>query len=50
MDAVTRGIELPLEEGLALETELFASLFGTEDAREGLSAFLETGAPRFEGT
>ena len=49
LKAVTEGIELPLEEGLALETELFASLFSTEDAREGTRAFLEKRKPVFKG-
>jgi enoyl-CoA hydratase/carnithine racemase len=49
LKAVTEGIELPLEEGLALETELFASLFATEDAREGTRAFLEKRKPLFKG-
>ena len=47
--AVTRGLELPLEEGLALEAELFSHLFSTEDMREGTSAFLEKRAPVFRG-
>jgi enoyl-CoA hydratase len=49
LKAVTQGIELPLEEGLALETELFAFLFSTEDAREGTRAFLEKRKPVFKG-
>jgi len=49
LKAVTEGIELPLEEGLALETELFVSLFATEDAREGTTAFLEKRRPVFKG-
>lgn len=50
LKAVTRGQELPLEEGLALEAELFASLFATRDMREGTRAFLEKRAPVFIGT
>lgn len=50
LQAVTRGLELPLEKGLALETELFAGLFATEDMREGTSAFLEKRTPVFKGT
>ncbi len=47
--AVTRGVQLPLTEGLALETELFASLFATEDVREGTAAFLEKRTAVFKG-
>jgi len=49
LKAVRLGIELSLEDGLALETELFASLFATEDVREGTSAFLEKRSPVFKG-
>ena len=50
LSAVTRGIDLPLAEGLELETELFASLFKTNDMREGTRAFLEKRKARFDGT
>jgi enoyl-CoA hydratase len=49
LEAVTRGMEMPLEEGLALEAELFSRLFSTEDMREGTRAFLEKRAPVFKG-
>ena len=49
LKAVTMGLQLPLDQGLALETELFASLFATEDVREGTSAFLEKRAAVFKG-
>ena len=40
-DAVNRSFEMPLTEGIAYERRLFHSLFGTEDQREGMAAFLE---------
>jgi enoyl-CoA hydratase len=49
LEAVVQGSELPIEEGLALETKLFAALFATDDVREGTSAFIEKRAPVFKG-
>lgn len=49
LEAVTRGLSLPLAEGLKLEAELFSSLFATADVREGTRAFLEKRAPVFQG-
>jgi len=45
--AVQSGGELPLEYGLALERELQAKLFASDDAREGLAAFVEKRAAEF---
>ncbi len=47
--AVQTGGALPLEYGLAVERELQAKLFASQDAHEGLSAFVEKRSARFEG-
>jgi enoyl-CoA hydratase/carnithine racemase len=49
IEAVNRGLETNLEEGLFLEASLFAICTGTEDKKEGTSAFLEKRAPQFQG-
>ncbi|MFQ5890446.1 MAG: enoyl-CoA hydratase/isomerase family protein [Gemmatimonadota bacterium] len=47
--AVCSGIEVPFSEGLAIERELQQLLFQSEDAREGLSAYIEKRKPEFAG-
>jgi len=47
--AVNRGLEMPLEDGLALEASHFGLLAGTADMKEGMRAFLEKRPPRFSG-
>ena len=49
LDAVNRGMETSLAEGLFLEASLFALCVGTEDKTEGTSAFLAKRAPQFRG-
>jgi len=46
--AIDEGLDLPLSEGLALETELFAGLFETEDQKIGMRSFLESGPGKAE--
>jgi enoyl-CoA hydratase len=47
--SVAEGVEEPLTAGLALERELQNRLFITDDAKEGLSAFVEKRKPTFKG-
>jgi enoyl-CoA hydratase len=49
MDAIERGMEMPLEEGLFLEATLFGVACATEDMREGTKAFLEKRPAQFKG-
>ena len=47
--AVQTGDEIPLEYGLTLERELQQQLFQSDDAREGLAAYVEKRKPSFRG-
>ncbi len=48
-EAVVKGLELPLADGLRLENDLATLLRTTEDRVEGAKAFLEKRKPRFTG-
>jgi enoyl-CoA hydratase len=47
MSAINRGTNHGQEQGYLLEAELFGNLFTTEDAKEGLQAFIEKRSPVF---
>jgi enoyl-CoA hydratase len=49
MEAIERGTEMPLEEGLFLEATLFGLCCATEDMREGTRAFIEKRPAQFKG-
>ncbi len=48
-EAVVKGLELPLADGLRLENDVATLLRTTEDRVEGAKAFLEKRKPRFTG-
>ena len=47
--AVQTGSEMPFESALALERELQQQLFQSEDAKEGLYAYMDKRKPEFKG-
>ena len=47
-DAVMRAHDTPLAEGLKIEADLSTLAFRTEDAAEGMAAFIEKRRPRFQ--
>jgi enoyl-CoA hydratase len=49
LEAVRRGLEMSLAEGLAVEANHFGLLAATEDMKEGMAAFLEKRTPAFRG-
>jgi enoyl-CoA hydratase/carnithine racemase len=49
LEAVNRGLETNLADGLSLEASLFGLCAGTGDKTEGTSAFLAKRAPQFHG-
>lgn len=48
-EAVQRGAEMSLEDGIRLEQDLASFLYTTHDAKEGPLAFLEKRAPQWQG-
>jgi len=49
LEAVNKGVETSQDEGLALEASFFGLCAGTEDKKEGTTAFLTKRAPQFKG-
>lgn len=47
--SVQSGAEVPFESALTLERELQQQLFQSDDAKEGLSAYIEKRQPNFKG-
>lgn len=49
IECSTRGMEMSVDDGLALESNLFGLLAATDDMREGMNAFLEKRKAAFTG-
>ena len=49
LQSIQRGIEVPLAEGLKIESELFGHACASEDKQEGTTAFLQKRKPVFKG-
>lgn len=47
---VDRGYDVDLKSGCALEAQAFSVCFASQDAREGVAAFLEKRKPNFQGS
>ncbi len=47
MRALTKGLDLSLEEGLKVEENEFSSISDTNDMKEGIRAFIEKRQPKF---
>jgi enoyl-CoA hydratase len=47
---INRGVDVDLKNGCALEAEAFGLCFASQDAKEGVSAFLEKRKPDFKGS
>ncbi|HEX7221860.1 MAG TPA: enoyl-CoA hydratase-related protein, partial [Candidatus Limnocylindrales bacterium] len=48
-EAIKAAAELPLSAGLEFERRAFFLLFGSDDQREGMSAFVEKRVPHWTG-
>jgi enoyl-CoA hydratase/carnithine racemase len=48
-EAITKGMDMTLEQGLRLEADLYFLLHTTSDRTEGIKSYLEKRTPKYEG-
>jgi enoyl-CoA hydratase/carnithine racemase len=48
-EALSKGMDMTLDQGMAMELDLYLLLFTTEDRVEGITAFKEKRRPEFKG-
>lgn len=48
-DVVNESLNLPIEQGLRYERRMFQAMFGSQDQKEGMGAFVEKRKPSFTG-
>ena len=46
---ISRGMDSSLDDGLAMESISMGLIFGTEDLKEGVTAFMQKRDPEFKG-
>jgi enoyl-CoA hydratase/3-hydroxyacyl-CoA dehydrogenase len=46
---LNKGVEVPMDVGLEMESFAAGVLFSTEDLKEGISSFLQKKKPEFKG-
>lgn len=49
LNAATRGLNMPIDEGLRVEAAAFARMAATRDVHEGLAAWIERRDPHYSG-
>ena len=47
-ESINRAYETTLAEGIRFERRVFYAMFATVDQKEGMAAFVEKRAPKFE--